>query len=142
MIQHDLQHSGRTGSNRQHSAWKADALPIELRPHCKCFIYKNLQTRADRILYAVLEKYKLLNTLTSDHDRIPIYRPSQQVKAEKPSRMLYEIRSTPQTLPNTTTLIFKPSAYVYILQKYAYFMQSPQHSLPMGSTGLFVACLR
>lgn len=27
-----IQDSGRTGSNRQHSAWKADALPIELRP--------------------------------------------------------------------------------------------------------------
>ena len=27
--------SGRPGSNRQHSAWKADALPIELRPHHK-----------------------------------------------------------------------------------------------------------
>ena len=25
--------SGRPGSNRQHSAWKADTLPIELRPH-------------------------------------------------------------------------------------------------------------
>ena len=27
-----IHQSGRTDSNRQHSAWKADALPIELRP--------------------------------------------------------------------------------------------------------------
>ncbi len=27
--------SGRTDSNRQHSAWKADALPIELRPQTR-----------------------------------------------------------------------------------------------------------
>ena len=25
--------SGRRGSNSQHSAWKADTLPIELHPH-------------------------------------------------------------------------------------------------------------
>ena len=25
--------SGRPGSNRRHSAWKADALPTELLPH-------------------------------------------------------------------------------------------------------------
>jgi len=28
----EVRQSGRPGSNRQHSAWKADALPIELRP--------------------------------------------------------------------------------------------------------------
>jgi len=37
-----IQESGRPGSNRQHSAWKADALPIELRPqtnvNCCCAI--------------------------------------------------------------------------------------------------------
>ncbi len=28
-----VDYSGRRGSNSQHSAWKADALPIELHPH-------------------------------------------------------------------------------------------------------------
>ena len=30
--------SGRTDSNRQHSAWKADALPIELHPQSNFFV--------------------------------------------------------------------------------------------------------
>ena len=30
--------SGRRGSNSQPSAWKADALPIELLPHCEFII--------------------------------------------------------------------------------------------------------
>ena len=30
---HRLLLSGRPGSNRRHSAWKADALPTELLPH-------------------------------------------------------------------------------------------------------------
>ena len=28
-----VKESGRPGSNRRHSAWKADALPTELLPH-------------------------------------------------------------------------------------------------------------
>jgi hypothetical protein len=30
---HRQKKSGRPGSNRRHSAWKADALPTELLPH-------------------------------------------------------------------------------------------------------------
>ena len=33
---HRLLLSGRPGSNRRHSAWKADALPTELLPHYFC----------------------------------------------------------------------------------------------------------
>lgn len=35
--------SGRPGSNRRHSAWKADALPTELLPHYYLNYFLGLQ---------------------------------------------------------------------------------------------------
>ena len=35
-ISNRLAWSGRRGSNSRHSAWEADALPTELRPHASC----------------------------------------------------------------------------------------------------------
>jgi hypothetical protein len=37
--------SGRQGSNLRHSAWKADTLPTELRPHTFEFYPSSLKTK-------------------------------------------------------------------------------------------------
>ena len=36
IFEFNISKSGKRDSNSQHSAWKADALPIELFPRCEC----------------------------------------------------------------------------------------------------------
>src|SRR5271156_6517261 len=89
--------SGRPGSNRRRSAWKADALPTELLPRC---VLGNL---VDEKLNRIDEKWRVLDSNQRRHSRqiyslLPLAtRATLRKLSIKPQTRLVDLRASEGT---------------------------------------------